>query len=79
VCEAIEDVLGKLDGISQVNVNLASEKAYVTYNPKVTTIQDMRKAIEDLGYQYLGIEGEETEDLEEKLRKEDLKGKRTDL
>jgi len=74
--KAIEDVLGKLDGISQVNVNLASEKAYVTYNPKVTTIQDMRKAIEDLGYQYLGIEGEETEDLEEKLRKEDLKGKK---
>lgn len=74
--KAIEDVLGKLNGISQVNVNLASEKAYVTYNPKVTTIQDMKEAIEDLGYQYLGIEGEETEDLEEKLRKEDLKGKK---
>lgn len=74
--KAIEDVLSKLDGISNVNVNLASEKAYVTYDPNITSIQDMKEAIEDLGYQYLGIEGEETEDLEEKIREEDLKEKR---
>lgn len=74
--KAIEDVLGKLDGISEVNVNLASEKAYVTYNPKITSIQDMKEAIEDLGYQYLGIEGEEAEDLEEKVRREALNEKR---
>lgn len=73
---AIEDVLSKLDGVSEVNVNLASERAYVTYNPNIATIQDMKEAVEDLGYQYLGIEGEETENLEEKIREEDLKGKR---
>ncbi|HOI72104.1 MAG TPA: heavy metal translocating P-type ATPase [Methanobacterium sp.] len=73
---AIEDVLSKLDGVSEVNVNLASEMAYVTYNPNITAVKDMKEAIEDLGYQYLGIEGEETEDLEEKIREEDLKGKR---
>jgi Cu+-exporting ATPase len=73
---AIEDVLSKLDGVSEVNVNLASEMAYVTYNPNITAFKDMKEAIEDLGYQYLGIEGEETEDLEEKIREEDLKGKR---
>ena len=38
VLKAIEDVLNKIDGISEVNVNLASEKAYVTYNPKMTSI-----------------------------------------
>ena len=74
--KAIEDVLSKLDGVSQVNVNLASEKAYVTHNPKATSIQDMKEAIEDLGYQYLGIGGEDTENLEEKIRKEDLASKR---
>lgn len=74
--KAIEDVLGKLDGVSSVNVNLASEKAYVTYNPRMVTVADMRDAINDLGYQYLWVEGEETEDLEEKLRLEDLNGKR---
>lgn len=74
--KAIEDVLSKLEGVSHVTVNLASEKAYVTYNPKITSIKDMKNAINDLGYQYLGVEGEETSDLEEELREKDLKGKR---
>ncbi len=73
---AIEDVLTKIDGVSHVNVNLASEKAYVTYNPKMTGIIDFKNAIVDLGYQYLGVEGEETSDLEEEIRRKDLNGKR---
>ena len=73
--KAIEGVLGKLDGVSTVTVNLASEKAYVTYNPKMVTVGDMKNAINELGYQYLGVEGE-AEDLEEKLRLKDLKEKR---
>ncbi len=74
--KAIEDGIGRLDGISSVNVNLSSEKAYVTYNPRMVSIEDMKNAIEDIGYQYLGVEGEETEDLEEKVRIADLKGKK---
>ncbi len=74
--KAIEDALGKLDGISKVTVNLTAEKAYVTYNPHMISIKDMKDVIEDLGYQYLGLEGEESEDLEEELRIKDLKTKR---
>jgi Cu+-exporting ATPase len=74
--KAIEDALNKVDGVREVNVNLASEKAYVTYNPKMTGIQDFKDAIVDLGYDYLGVEGEETSDLEDELRERDLKGKR---
>ena len=74
--KAIEDALGKLDGITNVIVNLTAEKAYVTYNPQITSITDMKDVIEDLGYQYLGVEGEVTEDLEEELRVKDLKTKR---
>jgi P-type Cu+ transporter len=74
--QAIEGVLRKIDGISEVNVNLAAEKAYVTYNPQMTSVQDMKNAIEDLGYEYLGIEGEIKDDEEEKLRNADLNGKR---
>ncbi len=74
--KAIEDALGKLDGVSDVSVNLTAEKAYVTYNSEVTTITDMKNAIEDLGYQYLGVEGEETEKLEEEVRVKDLRDKR---
>lgn len=74
--KAIEDGLGRLDGISSVNVNLSSEKAYVNYNPRMVTVEDMKNAIEDIGYSYLGIEGEKTEDLEEKVRIQDLRDKR---
>ncbi|PNX50159.1 MAG: copper-translocating P-type ATPase, partial [Thermoplasmata archaeon M8B2D] len=71
-----EEALKKLDGVVSVNVNLGAEKAYVTYNPKLVTIADFKKAIESVGYQYLGLEGEETEDLEEKAREKSLKEKR---
>ena len=74
--KAIEDVLINIDGVSNVNVNLASEKAYVTYNPKMTSIIDFKNAIVDLGYRYLGVEGEETSVLEEEIRRKDLNGKR---
>jgi len=71
---AIEDALKRLDGITGANVNLSSEKAYITYNPYMTTVSEMKKAILDAGYQYLGIEGEE-EDLEQIAREKELKGK----
>jgi len=73
--KTIENSLRNLDGIINVNVNLGAEKAFVTYNPKVITISDMKKAIEDAGYQYLGLEGEDVEDLEKKAREKDLKEK----
>lgn len=74
--QAIEDVLNRIDGINQVTVNLSSEKAYVTYNPLMTSVSEMRDAIEDLGYEYRGVEGEVDEDAEEKSRQADLDGKR---
>lgn len=74
--QAIEDVLNRIDGINQVTVNLSSEKAYVTYNPLMTSVSEMRDAIEDLGYEYRGVEGEMDEDAEEKSRQADLDGKR---
>lgn len=73
--KAIEDVLSKLNGISNVTVNLGAEKAYVTYNSDLVTIEDMKKAIEDLGYQFLGLEGEESRELEEEVRQRDLRSK----
>lgn len=73
--KTIEEALKKLDGITNVNVNLGSERAYVTYNQRITTISDMKKAIEDAGYQFFGIVGEETEELEKKAIEKNLKQK----
>ncbi|MBE0515878.1 MAG: copper-translocating P-type ATPase [Methanophagales archaeon] len=74
--KTIEDTLTRLDGITGVTVNLGSEKAYVTYNPRITTIAEMKQAIEDVGYQYLGVVGEEAEDAERVARERDLREKR---
>ncbi|MCK4476876.1 MAG: copper ion binding protein, partial [Methanophagales archaeon] len=73
--KTIENALNRLNGIAGVTVNLSAEKAYVTYNPKMTAVADMKRAIEDAGYQYLGVAGEETEDLEEVARERDLREK----
>jgi len=42
---AIEAALRKLDGVVDVQVNLAAEKARVTYNPGMVGLEDMKKAI----------------------------------
>ena len=42
----------------------------------MTTVADMKKAIEGAGYQYFGIEAEETEDLEKAAKEKDLRKKR---
>jgi P-type Cu+ transporter len=74
-CEkTVTDALKHLDGIVNVAVNLATEKVSVTYNPRMTTLADMKKAIEDAGYQYLGIEG--GEDISAVVREKDLRVKR---
>lgn len=73
--KAIEGALAALPGVVQAAVNLGAEKAQVTYNPGLTGIGDMRKAIEEAGYQYLGIEGEDAE-IEEQARLKDLREKR---
>ena len=72
----IENALRGTNGTASVNVNLGAEKAYVTYNPSMIGIPDLRKAIEEAGYQYLGLEGEETAELEKKAREKDLRSKR---
>ncbi|KZE68771.1 ATPase P [Fictibacillus phosphorivorans] len=45
----IEKVLNKMDGVD-ANVNLAMEKASVTFDPEITTIGEIEQKIEKLGY-----------------------------
>jgi P-type Cu+ transporter len=73
--QTIEAALRALPGVVVANVNLATEKAYVTYNPSVSGPGDMKKAIEDAGYQYLGIAGEVSEEAEKLARERDLHDK----
>ena len=73
--ETIENALSALPGVVRAQVNLATEKANVSYNSSLTTLEDMRKAIEDAGYQYLGLADQLTVEAEEEARKRDLDDK----
>jgi P-type Cu+ transporter len=73
----LEIGLKKLDGVVDVRVNLAAEKAYVTYNPRMVGLEDLKKAVEDTGYQFLGVAGEEASaDLERVALERDLADKK---
>ncbi|MDO9323860.1 MAG: heavy metal translocating P-type ATPase [Methanoregula sp.] len=73
--ETIETVLKDLPGIVSASVNLGTEKAYVTFNPSLTGIKEMKMAIEEAGYQYLGISGEVSDEAEKIAREGDLHDK----
>ena len=72
----VEKALRGTDGVLNVHVNLAAEKAYVTYNARAATVQDMKKAVETAGYQYWGVEGEASVQAEQAARSRELQAKR---
>lgn len=46
----VEKSLKGVDGVADAAVNLASEKARITFDPARTTITDLQKAVRDSGY-----------------------------
>ncbi|MFO7968165.1 MAG: heavy metal translocating P-type ATPase [Archaeoglobaceae archaeon] len=59
--KAIESAVGEMEGVSEVTINLTTESARVVFDPQKTTLNDIRKTIEDLGYIYEGVAGETRE------------------
>jgi len=55
----VQKTLQNLPGVLEINVNLSAEKAHIIYNENDFSIYDVKKAIEDAGYDYIGVEGEE--------------------
>ena len=47
---AVEKALERVPGLVKVVVNLATEKAFVKYDPKITSIVDLREAVRSQGY-----------------------------
>lgn len=66
---AVEKALAKTKGVKKVFVNLATQRATVSYDPKETDISALRQAVEAAGYRALPPEDEFLED-EGKLREE---------
>ncbi len=73
--ETIESALNALPGVAGAVVNLGSETARVEFNPSLTTVAEMKRAIEEAGYQYIGISGEVSDEAERVAREADLHDK----
>jgi Cu+-exporting ATPase len=54
--QSVETALKKTAGIIDANVNLATEKAVIVYDPQEIDYDDIRKVVADTGYQVLGRE-----------------------
>jgi Cu+-exporting ATPase len=64
----IEKALRKIEGVSEAQVNLATEKATLLYRPDKAGKTEFRKTIEDLGYEIRGFEAEISADREAEAR-----------
>lgn len=58
----VQNTIKNLGGVSDCNVSLASNSAQVDYDPKVVTPADIRKAVQDAGYDLVIVN---EDDLEE--------------
>ncbi|BAE86299.1 heavy metal translocating P-type ATPase [Desulfitobacterium hafniense] len=69
--KTVERVTRKLEGVNEANVNLATEKLMISYEPSLVGISDIRKAIEKAGYK--AIEEETTVDTDKERKDEERK------
>jgi Cu+-exporting ATPase len=66
----VENGLADVPGVVNAAVNLATERATVTYIPGVATSTDFKKAVADTGYQVLEMETSEgNEEVDQEERK----------
>ena len=69
--KAIERVTKKLDGVIESNVNFATEKLNIIYEPSKVRISDIKKAVEKAGYKVL--EEETTVDADKEKKEKEIK------
>lgn len=69
---AVQRAIGKLDGIKEVNVNYATEKARVVYDSSQTRISEIKNAVTKAGYKPLDVDSQDQvdQDKERKAKEE---------
>jgi len=70
----IENKLRSISGVETATVNYGSEEATVNFDPKITHLQTLGKAINDIGYQAI-LEGDTTktpQNLKEEAKRKEL-------
>jgi copper chaperone len=47
---AIEGAVGKLDGVSKVNVDIPTKTVHINYDPQKVTLTKIEEVLDDTGY-----------------------------
>ncbi|MGS5516253.1 heavy metal translocating P-type ATPase [Clostridioides difficile] len=68
--KAVERVVKKLDGVENISVNIATDKANIDYNPSKVKLSQIKAAIEKAGYKPIEEVRDKVDVDEDKLRKE---------
>jgi len=69
----IEENVGELDGVYSASVNLVTEKLTVKYDPQKVRVTQIKKAVEDAGYEVIEAQ---TMDMEKEVREKETKRQR---
>lgn len=68
----VESTLEKIEGIKSASVNLATSKATLVHDSPLPSFAELRKALKDAGYQFLGVVDEALQDPLEDARHKEL-------
>jgi len=68
----VEKALSSAKGVVQADVNFATERAMVEYIPEEVSIRDLKKAVEEAGYQVLEVKEEDIVEKESLAREVEL-------
>ena len=69
--KAVERVSRKLEGVTEANVNLATEKLVISYEPTQIKVSDIKKAVEKAGYK--AVDDEVTVDSDKESKEKEIK------
>ncbi len=76
----VEKVLKKLDGVESVSVNVSLGKAHVEYNASLVSPEQMKAAVDGIGYKAsLEMDRKALEDRELKEREEEIRQQKRNL
>jgi len=68
----VEKALNSVKGVVQAGVNFATERASVEYLPEEVSIRDLKKVVEEAGYQVLEVKEEDIVEKERLAREAEL-------
>lgn len=69
--KAVERAVKKIDGVNEANVNFATEKLNVSYDPSKVRVSDIKKAVGQAGYK--AVEDEVSVDTDKAKKEEEMK------